>query len=128
MALKRRPIKSQKPKIKRKRALDAEDRVAVLEKKAAKKQKKLEYSVSIQEARKKSQAIKAAGTITMEDVIRAVNTKDAKPEIKSERRVNLDPSVLLSSLGVGRDVDDFAWSTASEHDGVSDLENGDASD
>lgn len=128
MALKRRPVKSHKPKIKRKRTLDAEDRVGVLEKKAAKKQKKLEYSASIQEARKKCQAIKAAGTITMEDVIRAVNTNDVLPEFKSERLVNLDPSVLLSSLGVGQGVDDFAWSTASEGDGVSDLESGDASD
>ena len=122
MAIKRRPIQHKKVKVKRKRALDAEDKVSVLEKKAAKKQKKFEYSATIQEARKKREAIKAAGTITMEDVVRAVSGKPKHSE--AARTANIpDVSSYLASIGVGRKVDDFAWSSESEaHDSSSDEE------
>lgn len=103
---------AKKPKMKRKRGLDAEDRALKLESKALKKQRKLERSMQIQEARKRREAIKAAGTVKMEDVIRAIGTPSACCE--SSNRVVPDVSVLLSSIGVTKNAQDFAWSTGSE--------------
>ena len=91
--------------------MDAEDRNCVLEKKAAKKQKKLEFSAKLAEAHKTKRAIKAAGTVTMEDVIRAVGSKSKRIKSKSSTKpsFNVDLSSILGGLGIQSKVEDFSW-------------------
>jgi hypothetical protein len=114
MGIRKRPAnKPKKPKAKKKRGMDAEDRALKIETKAAKKQRKLERSMQIQEARKRREAIKAAGTVKMEDVIRAIGTRSSG-EVRTAVNDLPDVSALLSSIGLKNQADDFAWSTASE--------------
>ena len=108
MAINKRPGGKKSSKPKRKRGLDAEDRVAVIEKKALKKQKSLEHAVQVQEARKRRQAIKAAGTIQMEDVIKAISSKGDRKTDESKKALP-EVNALLSGLGVS--VGDFGWSS-----------------
>ena len=124
MAINRRSGNKKPFKGKRKRGLDAEDRVAVQEKKALKKQKKLEHAIRIQEARKRRQAIKTAGTIQMEDVIKAVSSKTSLPRSTDPESLP-DPNSLLSGLGVS--VSAFGWSSGeSEASSQSDAESFDS--
>ena len=105
MGLRRRPL-PKKTGNKRKRALDVEDRQLVLEKKGMKKQKKLEYNAKLAEANKKQQAIRVAGSVHTQDIIRALSSKPLSTSTKS---ANIDVSSVLSALGVG--VPDFGWSS-----------------
>jgi hypothetical protein len=96
----------------RKRKLDNEDRIALLQKKAAKKHKKLEYAFNIQEARKRGDALKEAGTIHLDEISKALRMSScSKIPVRSHKP---HISSILSSLGVKTDVDDFAWSTGDE--------------
>ncbi len=116
MGLKRKVPKQKGKKLKRRRALDAEDQIAQLEKKAAKKHKKLEYSYQIQEARKRREALKEAGTIHVDEVLRAISSK-GQPRSGTKKPVNTPVSSLLSSLGVQHEkVEDFDWSSASSEE------------
>ena len=114
MGIRKRPVhKPKKPKTKKKRGMDAEDRALKLETKSAKKQRKIERSMQIQESRKRREAIKAAGTVKMEDVIRAIGTRSSGEGRTGVKNLP-DVSALLSSIGLKNQADDFAWSTASE--------------
>ena len=125
MGLKRRPI-AKKPKHKRKRALDAEDRQALLEKKGLKKHKKLEYNAKLAEINTKQQAIKAAGTIHVEDVVRAIASKASLKSRKSPASSIPDVNSLLSAIGVQKVVDDFKWSSESEVEDTSSESSGES--
>ena len=108
MAIRKRPQQKSVGKNKRKRALDAEDRVALIEKKASKKHKKLERAVQIQEARKRRQAIKEAGAIQIDEIKRAL-TGNLQSSVKESTCT--DVSGILSSLGIQSHVGDFGWSS-----------------
>jgi U3 small nucleolar RNA-associated protein 25 len=105
---------SKKPNIKRKRALDVEDRVAVLEKKAAKKMKKLEYSANLAQMNRSRLAIESLHTITKKDVIQAMGKSAKSSSSAPNRHPSVDVGSLLGRMGVESKVDDFGWSTASE--------------
>ena len=112
MALKKRPVSKNKPKIKRKRALDAEDRIAALENKTVKKHKKLERALHIQEARKRSQAITEAGSIHVDEIKRALSKPNSSEKVRPAT-TNADVGDILSSLGVSG-ASNFAWSSEDE--------------
>jgi hypothetical protein len=114
--------KSSKPKVKgpkRKRGLDLEDKIALMEKKANKKHQKLEYAFQIQEARKRKEALKEAGTIHLDEIARALN--DWLPLRSVPADPQADVAGLLAGLGVQNRVDDFAWSSNEEPESASDL-------
>ena len=114
--------KSSKPKSKgprRKRGLDLEDKIALMEKKANKKHKKLEYAFQIQEARKRKEALKEAGTIHLDEIARALNSQtDRKSSVQAP---SANVSSLLAGLGIQEKVDDFAWSSGEEADSANEL-------
>jgi U3 small nucleolar RNA-associated protein 25 len=95
---------------KRKRHLDAEDRKSLLEKKALKKQKKLEFGAKLAETHQVKKAIAAAKTVAIDDVIRAINRKErSRPKLAPVADISVDR--LLSGIGVNRKLDDLAWSS-----------------
>ena len=115
MALKKSKIG---PKSRKKRSLDAEDRRALLEKKALKKQKKLEFGVKLAETHQVKKAIAAARTVAIDDVMRAINSKSTRSSSRDSRTPSqVSVSSLLSSIGVQRTVDNLDWSS---DDNVSD--------
>ena len=100
------------PKTKKRRHLDAEDRRAVLEKKALKKQKKIEFGAKLAETHKVKKAIAAAQTVAIDDVIRAIQSKDSSSKPKASTvRTGVSIDSLLSGLGVDRKVENLAWSS-----------------
>ena len=100
------------PKTRKRRHLDSEDRRALLEKKALKKQKKLEFGAKLAETHQVKKAIAAAQTVAIDDVIRAIQSKGPSTRSKpSTASTGVSVDSLLSGLGVGRKVENLAWSS-----------------
>ena len=113
MGMKHKPIKQRNKGQKRRRALDSEEKIAVQEKKAVKKHKKLEFAMQIQEARKRKEALKEAGTIHVDEVLRALSSTHKSGRHDASIIDGANVSSLLATIGIRNRSEDFAWSTES---------------